>query len=493
MSRPFGLWWILLLVLINPLNAQNLKDGLESNSDFSRSMASQAVRFTQPTQMTRPRRSFPESDPHVCLAFLSCCGRTDLLNHTMAAAIRHMEEDEPSFLRYEIAWVDNGSGTELTSVIEDTYQIDHSLPMKQNTGLAYGMNLLIFNLCKAPYILLLEEDWLYLDDLVAPQTARRKHVVANALALTEQNITTFDGRTLMGVFLRPETYNAFLKFPLADVWETVTLDVESNLPKTEYYEEECDNEEGECKDPAAEQRGITTTKIEYQTFCSDPGIKTGNIWGSYTNGAGLYRRSYLADIGRMYGEPGDAFHDRYVEGNYAYRVGLKYCHAALRLGDCTDLADPKCTAAFYHIGGGRGTRPQKATNSKCAHELWNFWGTPIFEKFIKYLGGVDLCSREEIQELRDLKLKEKDSAQYRAEVERVNEQVFAQERAARNQMRQQAQQIRIANNDMLRQQVDWLAGKTDKEIADAADQMERLANSPHPLQGFWDSHGRPLK
>ena len=34
------------------------------------------------------------------------------------------------------------------------------------------------------------------------------------------------------------------------------------------------------------------------------------LWGSYTNGAGLYNRTALAeDVGRMFGEPGDGFHD----------------------------------------------------------------------------------------------------------------------------------------------------------------------------------------
>jgi hypothetical protein len=124
-------------------------------SRYSRSIASTGVRATRPTRenVRKPRAAYPEKDPHICLAFLSCCGRTDLLNHTLAGAIRHMEEDEPSFLRYEIAWVDNGSGSAKTSDITDSYQIEHSLVLKENMGLAYGMNLLINNLCTAPYIL----------------------------------------------------------------------------------------------------------------------------------------------------------------------------------------------------------------------------------------------------------------------------------------------------------------------------------------------------
>jgi hypothetical protein len=33
------------------------------------------------------RRVFPEKEPSVCLAFLSCCGRTDLLEQTLHAAV----------------------------------------------------------------------------------------------------------------------------------------------------------------------------------------------------------------------------------------------------------------------------------------------------------------------------------------------------------------------------------------------------------------------
>ena len=457
----------------------------------------------------------------------------------MAATIRHMEHDEPSSLRYEIAWVDNGSGKELTDVIEDTYEIEHALPMRQNTGLAYGMNLLIFNLCTAPYILLLEEDWLYLDELVAEQTIRRKHAIADGISLVEQNITSFDGRHVMGVFLRPETYSSFLPFPLADVWESVEVEYDEHLPLV-VVDGTCDEDDGSGDDDCqadtdndsvsddgdgddneselgsgSTEEGGQRHQIQYQIFCSDPSVRTGNIWGSYTNGAGLYRRSYLHSIGRMYGEPGDAFHDRYVEGNYAYRAGLRHCHAALRLGDCVDVGNAKCTAAFYHIGGGRGTRPQKPDHGECASELWNFWGTPIFSKYLRVLnraqevgsggsggsvgsGGsgstaLELCGKEELQKLRDVKAKEKDSAQYREEVKRANLEAFRQERVEREALKNRARKIRSTPNEVLRSRVRWMSDLSDEAIESAAARMERLADSPHPLEGYWDSHGRPLK
>jgi hypothetical protein len=54
--------------------------------------------------------------------------------------------------------------------IKTSYQIEHAMTLQSNMGLAHGLNLLIQNLCQPPCILLLEEDWLYLDDLAAPQT-----------------------------------------------------------------------------------------------------------------------------------------------------------------------------------------------------------------------------------------------------------------------------------------------------------------------------------
>ena len=113
-------------------------------------------------------------------------------------------------------------------------------------------------------------------------------------------------------------------------------------------------------------------------------------------------------IGRMYGEPGDAFHDRYVESNYAYRAAMGFCHSAVRLTDdrsCDGIYDPQCTGAFHHIGGGRGTRPMNAQGTTCDDWGWNVFGTPVYEKFHKFVETktgrpVDICSKEELEELR---------------------------------------------------------------------------------------------
>jgi hypothetical protein len=376
----------------------------DQRSASSRKMASLDSKTTTPSDPIISRVSYPEKDPHICLAFLSCCGRTDLLNHTMAGVIRHMEEDEPSFLRYEIAWVDNGNDAEDTNDIANNYQIEKALRLPNNRGLAYGMNLLVHNLCSAPYILLLEEDWLYLDDIAAPQTPERKRAIATSIALIENmqrnNVTAYDGRTVMGVFLRHETYDSFMRFPLADTWNTrqdvdIKEEVETLAKLPESYEP---------NDPMK-------ADIDYRIFCSDPSLQLKSIWGSYTNGAGLYRRADLIDIGRMYGEPGDPYNNRYTESNYSYRAGIKRCHSAIRLTDdttCNSIGDPACTGAFHHIGGGRGTAPRNAKETPCEDFSWNLFGTPMYRKYLKFrevTSGVPTktCSREELKELQDAK------------------------------------------------------------------------------------------
>ena len=111
--------------------------------------------------------------------------------------------------------------------------------------------------------------------------------------------------------------------------------------------------------------------MEFRTYCADVSGASGYLWGSCkfsvlgrlrflhnssspchfpfsaitddvydsfvdTNGAGLYAVSALKEIGRMFGEPGDGFHDAYVEANYAYRAALKVSSRSLQ------FAPPLC-------------------------------------------------------------------------------------------------------------------------------------------------------
>ena len=253
----------------------------------------------------RPQRAPPE----VCLAFLSCCGRTDLLEKTLAAAVRHMERDEPT-VAYEVAWVDNGSsgasgggggggGDGHAASLAAAWAAHPAAPLEhvrleaENKGLAWGLNELFFGAdddddtdggvsgggggCSAPFVLILEEDWMYMDGAVAEQTPERRHAVGRALEVARSGATSFDGRALLGAFLRPETYDTFLVPPHAGPWQA------------------------------------TPGGVEFRTYCADVTGGSGYLWGSYTNGAGLYDRALLRDrVGRMFGEPGDGFHDSYV-------------------------------------------------------------------------------------------------------------------------------------------------------------------------------------
>jgi hypothetical protein len=326
-----------------------------------------------------------------------------------------MEEDEPDFLTYEIAWVDNGSDEVMTQGIADSYQIEHALRLPQNMGLAYGMNLLIFNLCTAPYVLLLEEDWLYLDHIVATQTEERRRAIATSLALLEtldaQNVTSFDERRVMGVFLRQESYESFLGFPLMDNWETVSnVNISKELGgMVGNVGEAHDKAQKRAADDTEDSKAVELiVDIDYRIFCGDVSVQNEVLWGSYTNGAGLYRRSDLMNIGRMYGEPGDTFHDRYVESNYAYRAAIRHCHSALRLTkdrSCEHIHDRQCAGAFHHIGGGRGTRPRNAKGTTCDDISWSFLGTPLYEKYRRFVElksgkSVEICSKDQLEGLR---------------------------------------------------------------------------------------------
>ena len=472
-----------------------------------RGLASLQATATSSSRFLVERSNYPETNPHVCLAFLSCCQRTDLLNHTIAGAIRHMEEDEPSYLRYELAWVDNGNSKSSTDYIKESYPIERALTLPKNMGLAYGMNLLINNLCTAPYILLLEEDWLYLDGIVANQTEERKRAIATSVALLENlrenDVKAFDGRKIIGTFLRFETYESFLNFPHADVWEQRKgVDIRQHLNTTNPTDI-CSSSASTTDSKSNDDKKIAD--IDYRVFCADTGMSGNSVWGSFTNGAGLYRRSELIKVGRQFGEPGDAFHDRYVESNFAYRVGLRNCHAALRLTkdkSCTSIFDVQCAGAFHHIGGGRGTRPQNQKPTKCMDAGWNFLGTPLYEKYHKFVAlnteePALACSENELEELRDQQFRVTDAAAYRDDVKKENEAVFQSEAEERQQLRDQAKLIltmmRKGQGNTLRQMVSWMQDFSNDEIMDKAHRMDNLANSPHPLNGFWDNLGRAKK
>ena len=105
-----------------------------------------------------------------------------------------MEDDEPN-VSYEVAWVDNGSGPSAASLAAAWGTgLEHVKISNENHGLAWGLNQLFEGQCSAPHVLILEEDWLFMDASVAVQTAERKAAVGRALEVARSGAKSFDGR-----------------------------------------------------------------------------------------------------------------------------------------------------------------------------------------------------------------------------------------------------------------------------------------------------------
>ena len=93
-------------------------------------------------------------------------------------------------------------------------------------GLAWGLNQLFFEMCTAPHVLILEEDWLYMDGDIAEQTPGRRAAIRMGIDVIESGGVAHDCRQIMGVFLRPETYETFLRPPFVGPWQRTASGVE---------------------------------------------------------------------------------------------------------------------------------------------------------------------------------------------------------------------------------------------------------------------------
>ena len=450
-------WLVLWCIFMVEVKAQEVKE----DPEVLRADIVAQYRTASRNNGDKIRRIFPEEEPLVCLAFLSCCGRTHLLKHSLQGLLHHMEHDEPPDLKYEIAWVDNGSGEELTSEISEEFPMEHVLLLKENKGLAFGMNALIHNLCTAPYILLLEEDWLYMDAAVAKQTKARKSAIARALAVTmaQPSIPSQNERTLVGVQLREKPI--FMKQPVhTDVLTTA-------LPGSTMNDKEVD--------------------IKYSIYCMDL-PKTNSVFGSYTNGAGLYKRSDLIKVGRMYGELTDQFHDSYVETNYALRVGLRHCLGTVVLQSLKNESNESIeTQAFAHIGGGYGTRPNKRVDVDfCLDDAWTFYGTPYYSQIKKQ--SSKNCVLPTMEEQFQMNI------EYQKLNQKRNAPLIEKETQAKQQMLSDLALINkyIDQPDILRQMPMFAQFKTHQQILKYIEKMEKVAKSAHQLPGFWNNLGQPI-
>jgi hypothetical protein len=108
-----------------------------------------------PRGLIYERRIYPQDNPLICATLVSH-HRFDLLERTMVAAMRHFERDEPEWLTYEWAWYDNGSGQPALD-FSARVQVERKHLSPHNLGLPAAINALVRDLCRAPYLLTLEE------------------------------------------------------------------------------------------------------------------------------------------------------------------------------------------------------------------------------------------------------------------------------------------------------------------------------------------------
>lgn len=151
----------------------------------------------------------------------------------------------------------------------------------------------------------------------------------------------------------------------------------------------------------------------------------------------------------------------------------------LRLEEGCDTCNG-CNAAFYHIGGGRGTRPNKKKDIEAPDDSWVFYGTPSYAHALK----MSKQNRREQERLKPQQQPQHESwsasqkaqQQYQAKVSDLNAEVFAEEKAQRESMLQQAFTLKNNPPDIIRQHAPALAAMSDQEILELADQLEERAN-----------------
>lgn len=155
-------------------------------------------------------------------------------------------------------------------------------------------------------------------------------------------------RPILGVVLRPETFDQFL----TNTEETLSLSLPTEPEKT----------------------------VKAYRYCMNP--SKGYAWGSYTNGPTLYNRTRLVDIGKFYGTEADVVPDAYSEGNYAFRAGRHYCLRVPQVREhCTDSTG--CNAVFRHLGFDSSTNHSHKSKIDQKDGLkWLVYGTELYD-FLK--------------------------------------------------------------------------------------------------------------
>ena len=249
----------------------------------------------------------------LCVAIVSC-RRPNLLKQSIDAFMAHLVVDEPD-VAARLVWVDNGSEeSSIARLVEQWRPYIHAADLHAlNCGLSNAVNALYFSLCPAhaPYVLILEEDWIF--DTASPHM---HGVLRRAMDVLDAD------STVGTVYLRGENDNVHA---VSD-WRVAA--------------------------PRAENRGrddstgTNSTSTTYRVHCP---TQEHGYWGSYTNGASVMRLADLRALGPMARDSPD---NRWAaENDFSRRMFARgLCGSIMRLVPGCNVSS--CNAAFAHAGGG---------------------------------------------------------------------------------------------------------------------------------------------
>ncbi|KAJ3251635.1 hypothetical protein HK103_002222 [Boothiomyces macroporosus] len=214
-------------------------------------------------ELHKPLHFARDSPPDMCVILLSC-KRPLLLKRTVSAFVSYMHTNEPN-ITYEMILWDNGSERDLLRDYIQTLPIDRFIFSRVNVGIAYAFDQLIFQQCRSPYILSLEEDW-----EVGPGF---DHMPLIQMAM---NVIDTDEKVL-------------------EVWLRYDSEEYKKINETQWM-----------LTPSMEniQRDIDQGQVMYHRQQGDPDNTVSGA-GSYTNGASLKSRARLEQIGRFQPPPSD--------------------------------------------------------------------------------------------------------------------------------------------------------------------------------------------
>ncbi|KAJ3268092.1 hypothetical protein HDV01_003476 [Terramyces sp. JEL0728] len=230
-------------------------------------------------EMHPPQKFDWDKPPKMCVIFLSC-KRPVLLERTVYALVNYMAKNEPNITYETILW-DNGSGAQYIHNVIENLPIDRVISARQNVGIAYAFDQLMFHQCRSEYILSLEEDW--------------------------------------------EAQQGFQEFPLIQM----SMDILDNDSKVHEVWLRADSHQYEHY---TSHWLLTPPNIHLEPFIANgqsqyhrsKGLKT---WGTYTNGASLKSRKKFTAFGAYHPPPStpdgeEIYYNQFIQGFDTYSAHI---------------------------------------------------------------------------------------------------------------------------------------------------------------------------